>query len=396
MFETGGGETARDGIQSGIDGGHPRRVVACSLPAFSCKGIFLMLMPSTFGPFPKAFYALLLSSLLFVAVHSQTASASPPTVNLSLSRSRVVAGEPVFLTYRISNTTGNLLQALWLEETPPQWLEVHLTDEADKEVAAPVFFRNVEESRYDYGKRFKKGRTGIPHTVLFLKPGGEMPGKMALTGLIAAAPKVGKYRIKVTVRSQWVEDKDVASILSLSPDFRYAVSNMGSGCVSQAATYDAPPRSLLKSETSKTLNLTVISAEKADLMARAETLRNEVLHESGEARQKALELLASWPASTASEAWMPLAREASTNLTRPEHFKFTLDGLLTEARVSGNPALLSFMEDLTWKSGLYDQHAIFEQMYANGDEVTQKRIRGIYEAHGEQLPKYIGGWPNFR
>ena len=67
-----------------------------------------------------------LSLLLFsVGIVSGTQAADAPTVTFSLNNNRVIAGEPIFLTYTVTNTNSSVIQAVWTEAKSPQWLQVH-------------------------------------------------------------------------------------------------------------------------------------------------------------------------------------------------------------------------------------------------------------------------------
>ena len=180
----------------------------------------------------------------------QARAADAPAVTFSLSRDHIVAGEPVFLNYTISNPTASRVQEIWLDETPTAWLEVRLVDANGKNTAPPLPIGKDYAARTDYGRRVKY-KQSKPHAVLFLKPGSTMKGRIALTSLSAAAPKAGNYQVKARVNYRWAEAKTVAELAVASPDFVFAEANMGSANASIMGTAMTPPSSLFAFDKEK-------------------------------------------------------------------------------------------------------------------------------------------------
>ena len=330
---------------------------------------------------------LFLLCLIFGSVTvPQARAADAPAVTFSLSRDRIVAGAPVFLNYTISNPTASRVQEIWLDEKPTAWLEVRLTDANGKNTAPPLPIGKDYAARTDYGKRVKY-KQSKPHTVLFLKPGSTMKGRIALTSLSAAAPKAGTYQVRARVNYRWAEAKTVAELAVASPDFVFAEANMGSANASVTGTAMTPPSSLFVVDKEKTLRLTVLSVDPADLKERAKTLCDAALTLSGPERRAALEEIAAWPQPFALEVWCDFSQKSLSRETPDTLRNYSLTELIKTAMENCSPTLLPFLADLTWAND-YNARTWLEMTYVRSDAATQKKILQIYADHHEEFPEH--------
>ena len=252
----------------------------------------------------------------------------------------------------------------------------------------PIFSGKDAETRYDYGRRFKN-KTDALYNVVLLKPGSTIRGRIALTTLTAAVPKLGTYQIKAQAKLRWAEAKMGADLAEAFPEVVFAEGRTGSAGGSVMTTNKPLPMSLLSGEKSKMLRLVVYSADPADLKAKAKTLRDDILTKTGAEAREAREELAAWPEASALDAWLPLMQQRNKNTTQAQASVF--DSFMQQVIASGNPALLPFVGNLTWNLAWnpsnHNGHQTLELLYTSGDTATQKKILQMYADHHEEFPR---------
>ena len=331
----------------------------------------------------------LLLCLLFAGLATPSKADSLPVVTFSLSDEKIVAGEPLFLNYTISNKSASTLQVIWANQNG-QWLEARIVDSRNKDVSpvttSPLTFYDTL-SGYISPRRYEPASdTPIP---LSLHPGQSFTSKMPLTAAAAALSKTGVYHVEVGLLYRSLNTKDAQEVSALSPRLQESLVSKGTISVSKEELPRTLPSTMLAVERTKSLRLVVTSVDAKDLTKRAAQLSNMAATGSGAEGRLAMEKLSAWPSSSAVETWQTYVRmdkQESERLGRTpsgniHHFILSI----IENR---NPALIPFLVDLTWKSHSYDAHRTFERLYVNGDDVTKKKILQIYTDHHEEFPEH--------
>ena len=323
--------------------------------------------------------------LLFAGTVTKSIAA-PPTFSLSLSDEKIVAGEPVFLRYTVSNPSATVLQLLWTEQKSP-WLQVRILNADNKEVA-PATSVPLDQHEGSMPGWWSRERTATVATkALILRPGQIFKGKIPLTISAAEITKPGTYHLEVRIayRMQETSEEAIGSLAGISDKVKRQIIPSG---YSMVETDEPAPSGLSAVEKSRTLRLVVTAADPQSLAKKAEQLRQTALKASGQEQQEAIEKLASWPASSAMEVWKPFVQSVNHNPNMESYIKgANINSLVLSIINNRNPALLPFLSDLTWKTGNYDAHSILEKLYVNGNTATQKKILQMYADHNEEFPR---------